>query len=337
MRPKPYVRLQSVAVLLVSLICLGLFGREAALTLGTTLSVGIAVWAYFRLLYGIRLRKSDRKRSADRAVKDRVMLDCLLVGLLLPCGVAWVAFAVDGLNVIDPPLSGGEAVFTSLCVSLIPLSMLVSSSVDWYLIRPFREGVHGPPACHPEVQQTTGPMDYARYWIMHRMVAEFLVYSSIVGLIALTATIVGERTDSETGKNVFNLIGLIGIVSWSVSELGKLKAALEFVRYPTCGLAEWVTGRNGDGQDIAGFALDVSIDPGVQLIEAPRGHPARDIAERDRSVPLKYRRTIKSIPAPVPVCAGQRCEFWVPDCEIGLSHPDGASSGEDRQPGGTRE
>jgi hypothetical protein len=62
----------------------------------------------------------------------------------------------------------------------------------------------------------------------------------------------------------------------------------------------------------------VSIDPGVQLIEEPRGHPAQDIALQDRSVPLGQRRTIKPIAAPRPICPGLKCEFWIPDCEVGL-------------------
>jgi len=283
--------------------------------MAVALSVGCAIWGYFALLYGSR-RRLDR--SVDRKSKDRAMLTCLLVGLLLPGGLAWFVAIFGELNAIDPPLQGGAAAVTSLSALLIPLSMLVSSSVDWYLIRPFREGVHELPACQPEIQKSEKAMVYARYWIMHRMVTEFLVYASIIGLIALAATIVGQNTHSETGKNIFNLIGLVGIVGWSLSELGKLKAALEFVRFPTCGLASWVAGRTEDGLDISGFVLDVSIMPGVQLIEEPRGNPAPDIALKNHSVPLAYRNTIELIPPPHQVCPGRNCEFWIPDCEIGL-------------------
>lgn len=331
MRPRPYVQLQAIAVLIVAAVAALILGPGAALAMAIALSVGCAIWGYFALLYALRRRRSEPRRSADRASKDRAMVLCLFLGFLLPLGLLWCDVGLDGLGTIESPLGQGESVLTALCLVLIPLSMLVSSSVDWYLIRPFREGVHDLPACQPEIQAGSRAMDYARYWILHRMVAEFFVYAAIVGLIALIATIVGQRTDSETGKNIFNLIGLVGIVGWSLSELGKLKAALEFVRYPTCSLASWVAGRNDAGQDISGFVLDVSIDPGIQLIEEPRGHPAWDVASKDRSVPLKYRRTIEPIQARTPVCPGRDCEFWIPDCEVGLRRLERESGGESEQ------
>jgi hypothetical protein len=319
MKPKPYVQLQALGVLLVTIVCLVVLGSEAALALAVSLSVGGTIWGYFALFYTRRRRRSDFARSVDRASKDGAMRICFFVGLLLPGGLAWGIALAGTPDLIAPPLQGGQAALTSLGALLIPLSMLLSSSVDWYLIRSFREGVHDLPACQPEIQAGGRTMDYARYWVLHRMVAEFFVYAAIVGLIALTVTIAGENTDSKTGENVANLVGLVGIVSWSLSELGKLRAALEFVRYPTrCGLASWVTGRTKGGVDISGLVLDVSIKPGVQLIGEPRGHPAPDIAEEARSVPLYYRDTIEPVAPPVPVCPGRECEFWIPDCEIGL-------------------
>lgn len=318
MKPKPYVQLQAAGTLIVAAACLSLLGYGTALSVAITLSIGCAVWVYFALLYASRRRRSELERSEDRAGKDRAMIGCFFVGLVLPATLAWCDVGLGGADLVDPPLHGGEAVLSSMCALLIPLSMLVSSSVDWFLIRPFREGVHELPACQGEVQASGRAMDYARYWILHRMVAELFVYAAIVGLIALIVTIVGQNTDSETGKNVFNLIGLVGIVGWSLTELGKLKAALEFVRYPTCSLASWATGRTKAGEEVSGFVLDVSIDPGIQLIDEPRGHPAPDIALEDRSVPLAFRRTIRAIAPPQPVCPGRKCEFWIPDCEIGL-------------------
>lgn len=319
MKPKPYVQLQALGALLVTIACLVVLGSEAALTLAVALSAGGAIWGYFALLYTRRRRRSELARSGDRASKDGAMRVSFVVGLLLPCGLAWCVVVSGMPDLIAPPLQGGQAALTSLGALLVPLSMLLSSSVDWYLIRSFREGVYDLPACQPEIQAGGRAMDYARYWILHRMVAEFFVYAAIVGLIALTVTIAGENTDSKTGENIFNLIGLLGIVSWSLSELGKLRAALEFVRYPTkCGLASWVSGRTGGGLDISGLVLDVSVKPGVQLIDEPRGHPATDIADKARSVPLYYRDTIEPVVAPVLVCPGRVCEFWIPDCEIGL-------------------
>jgi hypothetical protein len=331
MKPKPYVRLQAAALLLIVAIILGILGEEVALSLAISLSVGALIWIWFSARYHWLLLRSNRARSEHRRGRDTVMHLCLLVGLVLPCALAWF-WGPLGVEIIEAPLHGGEAVVLSLSVLIVPLSILVSSSVDWYLIRPYREGAHDDPVCQPSAHISGRAMDYARYWVLHRMVSEFLAYAGIVGVIALASTIAGQATHSESGKNVLNLIGLLGVLGWSLVELGKLKAALEFVRYPTCGLGDWVTGRSDEGEEPRGFVLDVSTDPGVQLIDEPRGPDAEDISDYERSIPLKHRRTIKAIAPLRPTCPGLKCEFWVPDCEVGLREIEaGKATGDTRE------
>ena len=79
------------------------------------------------------------------------MLGCFLLGLVLPTALAWLEFAVFRFDVIGEPLRDGEAVVASLGFLAIPFGILVSSSLDWYLIRPFREGVYNEPVCKPEI------------------------------------------------------------------------------------------------------------------------------------------------------------------------------------------
>jgi hypothetical protein len=316
-KPK-FVRFQALAVLLVTAIGVVLLGPGADLAAGIEISVGAAIWLYFFVRYEWLRGRSSLERTTERAGKDRTMVVAALLGLALPAAFAYAAAVEGGFNPLEPPLRHGLAVLTMLCALTIPLAMLVSSAVDWYLIRPFREGVYELPACQPEKQASDEAKDYARYWIAHRMVCEFFVYLAISGLIALAATIAGEETHSNTGTNILNLLGVLGILAWSLVELGKLKAALAFVRYPTCSLASWVRGRNAAFAEIEGFVLDVSVDPGVQLIDEPRGYPAGDIADPKRSVPLSARETIETLQPPRPICPGQKCEFWIPDCEFGI-------------------
>ena len=245
------------------------------------------------------------------------MLGCFLLGLVLPTALAWLEFAVFRFDVIGEPLRDGEAVVASLGFLAIPFGILVSSSLDWYLIRPFREGVYNEPVCKPEIHQEGRGLDYARYWILHRMVSEFTVYAGIVILVGLFFAAGSTLIHSEEGKAVLGFIGGLGIAVWSISELSGLRAALTFVRYPRCELGAWVSGRTADCVDISGFILDVSISPGVQLIDEPRGHPARNIAEKKCSVPLRQAHNIEDISPPFIPCS-EKCEFWVPDCEIGL-------------------
>jgi len=325
-KPKPYVQLQAIALSLVTAIILGILADEAALTLAIALTVGLAIWGYFMLRYYWLLRHAAHDRSGDRAGKDAVMLGCLVGGLALSAGLSWVEYGLDGIDLVAPPLHGGAAVIAALSVIAVPLGILVSSSVDWYLIRPFREGVHGDPVCRPSQHENGRAMDYAKYWIMHRMTAEFVAYAGIVVVVGLALTIASEATHTIRGKSVLGFVGGIGIAVWSLSELSKLEAALRFVRFPTCDLGGWVKGRNDECEDISGFVLDVSVSPGVQLIDEPRGHPARDIAKATHSVPLKQLRTIDDIPSPRRLCAA-RCEFWVPDCEVGLRELEKAAPG----------
>jgi hypothetical protein len=243
------------------------------------------------------------------------MVTCVAIGLVAPILLAAGYAVAPGDGVIASPLEGGQGALVAAGALLIPVSVLVSSSVDWYLIRAFRDGVHGPPSCQAPPGES---MAYAKYWILHRMTSEFLVYAGVLLLIATASAIAGEATRSDTGRDVLSLIGLTGAIGWTYSQLLSLKPALDFVRQTTCGLGEWVKGRNDQTDEIVGFVLDAAIDPGIQLIDHPRGYRARDISDPDWSVPLRTRRTIKPAEGSKVGCDATTCEFWLPDCEVGL-------------------
>jgi hypothetical protein len=323
MKPKYYVLIQAAATLLATLLILVVLGRGPALAIAVAISSGLVIWVAFSSVYASRRRRSGRRLSQHRRERDQAMVRCLVVGLLIPAGLSW-GKAATGLEVMEPPVDSGQAVILALSVIVFPLSLLVSSSADWYFIRPFREGVYGDPVCRADHQQGQ-TMAYAQYWILHRMISEFLIYAAVVGIGAIATVLSKNATHSESGKDILGLVGPLGIAIWSIKELTRLQAALKFVRYPTCGLGEWVTGRNAECADIGGFVLDVATDPGVQLIEKPRGHPAKDISEPKRSVPLAQRSGISSEEPPRELCQG-RCEFWVPDCEVGLLEREAASA-----------
>lgn len=318
MKPKPHVQLQALATLLASVAAVGLLGYPAAITIAPALTLGAAIWSWFALLYRRRRRGWPATRSHDRAAKDSVMVQCLVLGLLAPAAIAWSAVALGAAHqLVGPPVSDSQAVIVALCVVLVPLSMLVSSSVDWYLIRAFREGVHGEPVCRSWVADSEASMNYVNYWVMHRFVCEIIVWAAITVAIAFVSAIAEGSTRSETGRTTLNLVGLLGIIGWTTREASKVRPAIAFLRYPSVGLGQWVSGVNGEHEPIAGFVLDVSLDPGVQLIQEPRGHPCRDISYPRSSVPLRDRERLTVTGEPHELCV-DRCEFWVPDCDVGL-------------------
>jgi hypothetical protein len=324
MKPRPYVEIQAFFSLLATAIVLIVLGRDANLPAAVILTIGLAIWLYFLGRYRLLLRKAPHPRSAQRRGKDKIMVGCLVGGLVLPTLLAWADLAFVRLDLFGDVLNPGEAAVAAVTFLAIFLAILVSSSVDWHLIRPFREGVLNEPSCRPEVHEQGRGLDYAKYWVVHRGVAEFLVYGGIVVLAGLFVAIISTVVHSEVGKSEAGFIGGLAIAIWSASKLGGLEAALRFVRfsYADCELGSWVSGRTEDCLDISGFVLDVSISPGVQLIEEPRGHPARDIAKAECSVPLRQAHNIKAVDAPRRICV-THCEFWNPDCEVGLREREG--------------
>jgi hypothetical protein len=329
MKPRPYVEIQAVISMLVAALVLGVLGREADLPAAVTLTVGLSIWIFFLGRYRLLLRKAPNPRSDQRRGKDKIMVGCFVLGLVLPTTLAWVDFVALRLDPFGAILSPGEAAIASAGVLTIPLSILVSSSVDWHLIRPFREGVLNEPTCRPEIHESGRGLDYAKYWVLHRMVSEFLAFGAVVVLAGLFFAIISTAVHSEEGKSAASFVGGLAIAIWSASKLSGLEAALGFVRYSyaNCELGSWVRGRTDTCVDIEGFVLDVSISPGLQLIKTPRGDPAKDIADKRKSVPLKQVENVDSATPPAPLCS-TRCEFWNPACEVGLREKEAARIGE---------
>jgi hypothetical protein len=320
MRPSPIVQIQAVVSLIVVLVCLVALQGEAAAAIGALLTAACLTWGLFGLRYWVLLRRRGPTWppvSPLRRSRDRVMRQCFAVGLGVPIVLASTT-AFMHPHLFTPPLLGAEAVLGGLSCTGIVLAVLVSSAVDWYLIRPFREGVFAAPACKPSVD--IGAKErYQRFWIAHRLLSELLVYFAISGLIALATVVAKDQTTTETSGSILDVLGPVGIIGWTLFEIAKLKVALEFVRRPSDGgLGCWIIGRNDDGEDIEGLVLDAAIDPGIQLIDEARGHPAPDISVSEKSVPLKYRKTMHRRSAPLPICPGDTCAFWIPDCELGL-------------------
>jgi hypothetical protein len=318
--PRPYVQIVAVVTLLVATGALALVGAPASPLLAGCLTLGAVVGSWLAIRY--RLKRVGH-RSRARAAEDRAMAGCLVVGLLIPLGCCWSAVAIGSGNApFTPPTHGSAAIAISCCLLLIPLSILVSSAVDWYLIRPFREGLDGPPACQRNVSEPKRTRAYARYWILHRGICEFIVYGSLCGIVAFTYSAVLLTASDPVVNGAVSLLGLGG-VAWAYTKMRPLaEHAVNYARFPGPGLGSWAVGRNASGATIDGFLVDVSIEPGVQLIEHPVGPPgappppAREPGER--AVPLKDRSTLHEIVPPRPLCPGGRCEFWIPDCEVGL-------------------
>lgn len=322
MKPYPVVVLQAVAVSVVSLVILAVLGSHASLACAIETSAGATIW----LIYAVRrdwLRRRMRLPiSGHRRRLNRIMMGCLTGGLLLPAALAWTLTLSGWRGPIKPPLSGGAADILCLAVLTIPASILVSSSVDWNLIRAFRDGVVGPPACERAFVGDESVRWYTRFWVMNRMVCEFLVWMSVAGLIADVGAIVVTDTHSTTGQVAWSVVGSAAVIAWSLANVANLTKALQFILQPSqSGLGEFVRGRNDLGDPVEGLVLDVALSPGVQTIGEPRGMCAGDISEPDHSIPLDHRRGMRRVEPQPHACPGGKCQFWTAECEVGMRAP----------------
>jgi hypothetical protein len=319
MKPRPWVQLQAAGALLVTVANLALFGRSASLGLLIPLVIALAIWLALIFTYMRRLSESGELRSSWRAAEDTVMLGCLTAGIVVPCALALASRAgIEPLRLVSDLPGSGEFLL-AICSLVFAISLLVSSATDWYLIRAFREGVHGDPICNPELRRSGRGMTYATYWIFHPHDRRGLAYLCTV-LVGLT--IAAESTSNESSGELhqsgrrprYRRLGNPG------SDQAPRRSRIR----PPAHLQsrQLGQGQNQQGADISGFVLDVSVKPGVQLIEEPRGHPALDLSDPKHSVPLTQRETIDEVDPPRLPCPDGRCEFWVPNCEHGLRELD---------------
>ncbi len=317
MNPRPYVWKMSLLTAGVVGPALLLMTRPADLALAILCSVGAIIWLFFGVQYLLRKENpSDARRR-----KDRAMRECFLAGILLPALAAWACVAgVDSALPYERPIHGTTAVVIACCLAVVPLSIIVSSAVDWYLIRPFREGVYGAPVCQ-HVDAERAREAYASYWVLHRGICELVVYSAIAGIIAFGTATVSVSSKDPRVLAALNIIGVGAIVWPGTKLLWLMRHALAFVMNPRPGLGDWAMGRNCDRETIEGFLVDVSIAPGVQLIARPADETA-DAAEAGepdkRYVGLEDRGSLRRTTPPRPICADGICEFWIPDCEVGI-------------------
>jgi hypothetical protein len=323
MKPVPNVQLQALGALITTAAALVLLYDHLAVLLSILFTVALLAWSIPAWRYWRRRTRAAAPRSSYRRTNDQAMLGCFAYGICLP---GLLTFGVWALNLpsadVVPHDQRPFAAVVAAAIVAVPLAMLVSSAWDWYFIRVFRDGcAGGVPACRrPDSDEQV--FMYARWWVAHRFACEFVIYGAIlIGIVALEG-IALALTSGQTATTLWTGLGALGVVAWTYKEANGLYAAYHFFRRPNeARLGGWLAGLRPTGQRISGFALDVALTPGVQLIRRPRTRLARDISDEKRSIPLASRDTIELVAAPRPICQGH-CEFWFAPCEVGLLETD---------------
>ncbi len=309
MKPRPIVQIQAGIALTAAIVSIalsdspGALGVLAASGLGLIVSIGLAI------RYNRRVR--GRELSRHRAERDRIMTACIAIGLGVP--VALAALVLAGVPHWSAPLNGVPPHVAVIAANAVFAAMLTSSCFDWYLIRPFRDGVLEPPACQMDIHDRETALYYAQACIAHRTMAEIVGWggSTIVLVVSLVA--LQQSTHDPTWSGFLTYLAPAGAVYLGIGGyvVPRLRPVPRYVQQPSPGLGRWAHGTIIDAadnkQEIEGFVVDVALGVGLQILATPEG----EVIE----VPLHQATRLH--PMTRALCQ-QRCEGWIPQCERGL-------------------
>ena len=218
-------------------------------------------------------------------------------------GNALIAFGASILGAaVASSLDLGEALGPAWAgwALAVPLpAILLSSAVDWYVVLAFRDGVEGVPACRLEEVGLARRRRYTKVWVAHRLACEAAI------AVALVLAAVGiSRNYSANLEEIGQAVGFLGGVGIVVALLARrwILGGLRFCLRQGPALANWVSGRDGNGTNRRGFVRDVSLDNGVKLVASPDGD--------ERFIPLLRAVPDISKARTDHGCAPGNCKEW---------------------------
>ncbi|MCW2990360.1 MAG: hypothetical protein JWM73_954 [Solirubrobacterales bacterium] len=252
----------------VGIIVLALLGgsTEAWIGAGTGTAALLAALLCNRIYAGAL---AQRKRTEERAVGDRRRAVAMLIALPLPTAYAVCAASSSTLRAASSVLAEDPISALVACLVVIALALLyVSSSVDWYIIKGWRDGVVSEPPCMRKKDRPTWLL-ITRVWLLHRIVATIGFF---VGLWTLVGLAWFELAKHHGGSDW--AIYLLGLVSPSAIPLFFMRhyivalghaVGLAFGNLPIA-LGDEV-GWTDEGAARRGIVYDVSIDGGYRMIK----------------------------------------------------------------------
>ena len=326
LKPRPIVQIQSLLALVAGAVAILLSGRAGVLGVLVLYGLGLVLAGYLAVRYEHLVR--SRERSRHRRERDGTMLRCVAAGLLIP--VLLAVYTLCGGAVPGPLLDGDASHVGSIAAAGVFAAMLSSSCVDWYLIRAFRDGVLGEPACQMHAHDEETALYYARAWIAHRAVAETLGWGGVMVVLVVALVALQHSTKDRAWDEFFAYLAPAGAVYLGLGGYlaKRLRPVPGYFQRPSVGIGRWAHGKTvdaaGNEQQVDGLVVDAAIDPGLQLLPAP----GEDIVQ----VPLAQATRLRSTQRPF---CGKRCEHWIPGCERGrleAEQADRQNSGEEAAP-----
>jgi hypothetical protein len=260
---------QAILLAVVGIAAAVICGHKAGFAITAIVCAGVMLWVGLALPYRLRVREP---RDVSRRELDRLAFRSALLGflsVLLAGVVIWQEPRFHGLL-----LSSGAAAFGAALVVLIFTAILTSSMVDWYLILPWAFGLFR--GCSPiwETGDEAPDLDkdrrrwFAQVWVFHRGICELVVFTSIALLLAIGLVALGNALSSDkTLPTAFESLGGAGVAVGIFGYLGpRLRYGMNFMLAGPLGLGAWVESTDVVERHFAGFVIDVSIHPGVKLV-----------------------------------------------------------------------
>lgn len=269
-------------------------GHLAGFANVVVLGIGIALWLGFAAAY--RLRAKDRP-DAERRNFDRRAAQLGFLGYGTPLAVSlvlWLTPSFDGILV-----HSAAGAFCAVLFTVFWGAMFTSSMVDWYYILPLVFGLIGPPVWMSDAETVgdqrgelgdTRRRRIAQVWVFHRGVCEILTFSCVAFLLAVVLVAAGNALSSDTTlPTAFESLGGAGAAVGVLGYVGpRVGGALRFMLSTEVGVGEWVQRTHEETGLITadGLVVDVSIQPGVKIIERDGTRKFAALADTKRLHPI---------------------------------------------------
>jgi hypothetical protein len=212
----------------------------------------------------------ERPRSESRAAGDHRRAVAMLIAFPLPTAYAAAATQIGPLRPAEQVLGEHSiATFVACLVSVALMLLYVSSTVDWYVVKAWRDGIVIDPPCRRRGNRPSWLL-ITRVWLLHRIVAAIGFFVGLWTLVGLAwFELLRHPGNSDW------VLYLLGLASPSaiplffmrryIAELGHA-IGLAFGNLKVS-LGDGVAWRS-DGETVDGIAYDVSIDGGYRVIKA---------------------------------------------------------------------
>jgi hypothetical protein len=259
-------------------------------------------WNYARVL-------AQRPRSEPRARGDRRIALAVAVAIPLPLAYAATSVYVDALRLWPGALRDSAIRAFVACTLTIALELVfLSSTVDWYAIKAWRDGIVAEPPCRRGSRPTW--LNVTRWWLVHRIIATVAFFVGLSVIIDL-----GWFEIAKHYKGSDWAYFLVGLVSPTLLTALVMRGYLTNL-WDAIGLAVGnLQVALGDtvtfmyhGRSVTGVVYDVSIDGGYRVLESDgssRYLPLADV-RKDRGVDIDQRR-------PPPWACDAACQSEVED------------------------